>query len=168
MSPAGSTPALCAESRTRTSPSAACRRATTRATTTPARQPAAGRAHRAAYAADAAVSGSGFFIRADGYIVTNNHVVENAESIKVALKGRDELTARSSARTRADLAVLKVKAAAADSPFVDFENAGKPRVGDWVIAVGNPFGLGGTATAGIVSAYGRNIGSRDDCGRARR
>ena len=104
-------------------------------------------------------SGSGFFIRADGYIVTNNHVVENAESIKVVLKDETELEAVVVGTDEgSDLAVLKVKGGRTNFPFVDFENAGKPRVGDWVIAVGNPFGLGGTATAGIVSAYGRDIG----------
>ncbi|HEX7887127.1 MAG TPA: Do family serine endopeptidase [Phenylobacterium sp.] len=104
-------------------------------------------------------SGSGFFISADGYIVTNNHVVENAESIKVVLKDETELDAEVVGRDEAtDLAVVKVKGRAGPFPFVNFENAGKPRVGDWVITVGNPFGLGGTATAGIVSAYGRDIG----------
>jgi len=104
-------------------------------------------------------SGSGFFISADGYIVTNNHVVENAESIKVVLKDETELDAEVVGRDEAtDLAVIKVKGRAGPFPFVNFENAGKPRVGDWVITVGNPFGLGGTATAGIVSAYGRDIG----------
>lgn len=104
-------------------------------------------------------SGSGFFISADGYIVTNNHVVENAESIKVVLKDETELEATVVGRDEAtDLAVLKVKGNTGSFPFVSFENAGKPRVGDWVITVGNPFGLGGTATAGIVSAYGRDIG----------
>ena len=102
-------------------------------------------------------SGSGFFITGDGYIVTNNHVVENAEDIKVTLKGGKEMPAKIVGRDEAtDLAVLKV--AGAGYPFVDFENSAKPRVGDWVIAVGNPFGLDGTATAGIVSAYGRDIG----------
>jgi serine protease Do len=102
-------------------------------------------------------SGSGFFISADGYIVTNNHVVENAESIKVVLKDERELDAVVVGRDEGtDLAVLKVQGA--NFPFVNFENAAKPRVGDWVIAVGNPFGLGGTATAGIISAYGRDIG----------
>ncbi len=102
-------------------------------------------------------SGSGFFISADGYIVTNNHVVENAESIKVVLKDERELDAVVVGRDEGtDLAVLKVQGS--NYPFVNFENAAKPRVGDWVIAVGNPFGLGGTATAGIVSAYGRDIG----------
>lgn len=104
-------------------------------------------------------SGSGFFISADGYIVTNNHVVENAESIKVVLKDETELDAVVVGRDEAtDLAVLKVQGARGPFPFVNFENAARPRVGDWVITVGNPFGLGGTATAGIVSAYGRDIG----------
>ena len=102
-------------------------------------------------------SGSGFFISADGYIVTNNHVVENADDIKVTLKDGREMPARIVGRDEAtDLAVIKVEGAG--FPFVDFENSAKPRVGDWVIAVGNPFGLGGTATAGIVSANGRDIG----------
>jgi serine protease Do len=104
-------------------------------------------------------SGSGFFISADGYIVTNNHVIENAETIKVVLKDERELDAEVVGRDEAtDLAVLKVKGGRGPFPFVNFENAGKPRVGDWVITVGNPFGLGGTATAGIISAYGRDIG----------
>jgi len=102
-------------------------------------------------------SGSGFFISPDGYIVTNNHVVENATEITVTLKDERELKATIVGRDEAtDLALLKVDGR--NFPFVSFENAAKPRVGDWVIAVGNPFGLGGTATAGIVSAYGRNIG----------
>ncbi|MES2724289.1 MAG: Do family serine endopeptidase [Pseudomonadota bacterium] len=102
-------------------------------------------------------SGSGFFISADGYIVTNNHVVENADEIKVVLKDERELEAVVVGRDEGtDLAVLKVKGG--NFPFVNFENAAKPRVGDWVITVGNPFGLGGTATAGIISAYGRDIG----------
>jgi serine protease Do len=102
-------------------------------------------------------AGSGFFISSDGYIVTNNHVVENAETIKVVLKDERELDATVVGRDEGtDLAVLKVKGAG--FPFVDFENSAKPRVGDWVITVGNPFGLGGTATAGIISAYGRDIG----------
>jgi len=104
-------------------------------------------------------AGSGFFISPDGYIVTNNHVVENAESIKVVLKDETELEAVVVGRDEGtDLAVIKVKGTGRQFPYVNFENAGKPRVGDWVIAVGNPFGLGGTATAGIISAYGRDIG----------
>jgi serine protease Do len=101
-------------------------------------------------------SGSGFFIRPDGYIVTNNHVVENAEEITVVLKDERELKATVVGRDEGtDLAVLKVEGNA--FPYVNFENAARPRVGDWVITVGNPFGLGGTATAGIISAYGRDL-----------
>src|SRR5689334_18560954 len=92
-------------------------------------------------------SGSGFFISSNGYIVTNNHVVENAEEIKVVLKDGKELKATVVGRDEGtDLAVIKVDGEG--YPFVDFENSAKPRVGDWVVAVGNPFGLGGTATAG--------------------
>jgi serine protease Do len=105
----------------------------------------------------AMASGSGFFISPDGYVVTNNHVVENATDIKVVLKDERELPAKVVGRDEdTDLAVIKVEGK--NFPFVNFENSARPRVGDWVIAVGNPFGLGGTATAGIVSAYGRNIG----------
>ncbi|WP_269713880.1 Do family serine endopeptidase [Caulobacter sp. NIBR2454] len=105
-------------------------------------------------------SGSGFFISEDGYIVTNNHVIENAEEITVTLKEGGELKATVVGRDEGtDIAVLKVQGkAGAKYPFVSFENAAKPRVGDWVITIGNPFGLGGTATAGIISAYGRDIG----------
>jgi serine protease Do len=102
-------------------------------------------------------AGSGFFISPDGYITTNNHVVENAEEITVTLKDGRKLPAKIIGRDEAtDLAVIKVDGSG--FPFVDFENSAKPRVGDWVLAVGNPFGLGGTATAGIVSAYGRDLG----------
>jgi len=105
---------------------------------------------------EAMSSGSGFFISADGYIVTNNHVIENAREINVVLKDKRELKARVVGTDEAtDLAVLKVEGR--DFPFVNFENTAVPRVGDWVITIGNPFGLGGTATAGIVSAYGRNL-----------
>ncbi|ACG79098.1 serine protease HtrA [Phenylobacterium zucineum HLK1] len=104
-------------------------------------------------------AGSGFFISADGYIVTNNHVVENAEKITVVLKDETELEATVVGRDEAtDIAVIKVKNGKGPFPFVNFENSARPRVGDWVITVGNPFGLGGTATAGIISAYGRDIG----------
>src|SRR5579863_1299310 len=101
--------------------------------------------------------GSGFFISSDGYIVTNNHVISRAEDIKVTLKDGRILPARVIGHDAAtDLAVIKVDGH--DFPFVDFENSAKPRVGDWVIAIGNPLGLGDTATAGIVSAYGRDLG----------
>lgn len=101
-------------------------------------------------------AGSGFFISADGFIVTNNHVVENAEEIKVRLSDGRELNGRLIGRDEnTDLAVIKVEGG--DFPFVSFEEQSEPRVGDWVIAVGNPFGLGGTATAGIVSARARDL-----------
>jgi serine protease Do len=102
--------------------------------------------------------GSGFFISSDGYIVTNNHVVDHATEVTVTTADGKTLAAKvigTDAKT--DLALLKVKEAG-DYPFVKFAPH-TPRVGDWVIAVGNPFGLGGTVTAGIVSARGRDIGS---------
>lgn len=100
-------------------------------------------------------AGSGFFISADGFIVTNNHVVADAVEISVKLADGREMNARVVGRDEStDLAVIKVDGT--DFPFVSFEETAQPRVGDWVIAVGNPFGLGGTATAGIVSAQGRN------------
>jgi len=101
---------------------------------------------------------SGFFISPNGYIVTNNHVIDGADKITVRTKDDRKLTARLIGRDPAtDLAVIKVDGA--NYPFVSFEDSAKPRVGDWVVAVGNPFGLGGTATAGIVSALGRsNVG----------
>ena len=102
-------------------------------------------------------SGSGFFISQDGYIVTNNHVVEGADDIKVVTKDGTEMKATVIGRDEGtDLAVLKVDGQ--NFPFVSFETSVKPRVGDWVVAVGNPFDLQGTATAGIISAYNRNIG----------
>lgn len=102
-------------------------------------------------------AGSGFFISADGFIVTNNHVIEDAESIKVVLKDETELDATVVGRDEGtDIAVLKVRGSG--YTFVNFENSARPRVGDWVLTVGNPYNLGGTATAGIVSAYGRDIG----------
>lgn len=99
-------------------------------------------------------AGSGFFISADGFIATNNHVVADATEIRVKLADGREMAARLVGRDEAtDLAVIKVEGA--DFPFVSFEEQAQPRVGDWVIAVGNPFGLGGTATAGIVSGLAR-------------
>jgi len=102
--------------------------------------------------------GSGFFISADGYAVTNNHVVDKAESVEIT--GDDGKTYNAKvigADSRTDLALIKVEGRS-DFPYVRLaDNA--PRVGDWVLAVGNPFGLGGTVTAGIVSARGRDIGA---------
>lgn len=101
-------------------------------------------------------AGSGFFISQDGFIVTNNHVVADATEIKVKMSDGRELPARLVGRDEGtDLAVIKVDGD--NFKYVSFEETAQPRVGDWVIAVGNPFGLGGTATAGIVSAKARDI-----------
>ena len=101
--------------------------------------------------------GSGFFISPDGYIVTNNHVVEHASAVTVTTDSGRTLPAKViGVDPKTDLALLKAEGA----NFPSVQVAAKPpRVGDWVIAVGNPFGLGGTVTAGIVSARGRDIGS---------
>jgi serine protease Do len=102
--------------------------------------------------------GSGFFISADGYAVTNNHVVDGADKVEVTTGDGKTYTAKvigTDART--DLALIKVEGGS-DFPFAKLAD-GKPRIGDWVLAVGNPFGLGGTVTAGIVSASGRDIGN---------
>jgi serine protease Do len=101
--------------------------------------------------------GSGFFITADGYAVTNNHVVQDAENVQVTTDDGKSYSAKViGTDSRTDLALIKVDGK--DFPFVKLsDNA--PRIGDWVLAVGNPFGLGGTVTAGIVSARGRDIGA---------
>ncbi|MEJ2432523.1 MAG: Do family serine endopeptidase [Pseudolabrys sp.] len=101
--------------------------------------------------------GSGFFISSDGYAVTNNHVVEKAETVQV--KTDDGKTYKAKVigtDPRTDLALIKVDGG--PFPYVKLAEH-TPRIGDWVIAVGNPFGLGGTVTAGIVSARGRDIGA---------
>jgi serine protease Do len=108
--------------------------------------------------------GSGFIIDASGYVVTNNHVVDSAKDIEVTLTDGTVYPAKvigTDAKT--DLALLKVEAKK-PLPFVPFGDSDKMRIGDWVMAVGNPFGLGGTVTAGIVSARGRDIheGPYDD------
>nr|WP_317892706.1 Do family serine endopeptidase [uncultured Sphingomonas sp.] len=107
--------------------------------------------------------GSGFLISADGYVVTNNHVVSAGtasavvESITVTLSDRREFKARLVGRDAAsDLAVLKIEGAT--FPFVRFGDSRQARVGDWVVAIGNPFGLSGSVTAGIVSAINRVTG----------
>ena len=101
-------------------------------------------------------AGSGFFISPDGYVVTNNHVIQDATEISVVLNNDKQLKATVVGRDVAtDLAVLKVEGH--DFPFVRFELERKPRVGDWVVAMGNPFNFSNTATAGIVSAYGRDL-----------
>ncbi len=114
--------------------------------------------------------GSGFIIDPSGYVVTNNHVISAGEgkgdtasegkvdSITVTLSDRREYKARIIGRdTLTDLALLKIEAT--NLPYVKFGNSQTVRVGDWAIAIGNPFGLGGTVTAGIISALHRNIGS---------
>jgi serine protease Do len=101
--------------------------------------------------------GSGFFISPDGYAVTNNHVVDKATQVQVTTDDGKTHTAKViGVDQRTDLALIKVDGG--NFPYVKLSERA-PRVGDWVIAVGNPFGLGGTVTAGIVSARGRDIGS---------
>jgi serine protease Do len=102
--------------------------------------------------------GSGFFISPDGYAVTNNHVVDHAKSVQVTTDDGAIYTAKViGTDPKTDLAVIKVDGK--DSfPYVKFADQ-SPKIGDWVVAVGNPFGLGGTVTAGIVSARGRDIGA---------
>ena len=105
----------------------------------------------------AQAQGSGFFISGDGYIVTNNHVVDHASEVTVTTAEGKSMSAKViGVDSKTDLALLKAEGG--NFPYVTFA-AHTPRVGDWVIAVGNPFGLGGTVTAGIVSARGRDIGS---------
>jgi serine protease Do len=100
--------------------------------------------------------GSGFFISADGYAVTNNHVVDHAKTVQVTTDDGRTLKAKVvGTDPKTDLALIKVDGS--NFPFVKFAEH-NPRIGDWVIAVGNPFGLGGTVTAGVVSANGRDIG----------
>ncbi|MBN9061294.1 MAG: trypsin-like peptidase domain-containing protein [Rhizobiales bacterium] len=102
--------------------------------------------------------GSGFFISSDGEIVTNNHVVQGATDVEIVTDDGRTLAAKVvGTDPRTDLALLKVKEKGV-YPYVQLATT-PPRVGDWVVAVGNPFGLGGTVTAGIVSARGRDIGS---------
>ena len=102
--------------------------------------------------------GSGFFISADGFAVTNNHVVERGQSIEIKMDDGKTYDAKViGTDPRTDLALIKVEGRS-DFPFVRFAPK-SPRIGDWVLAVGNPFGLGGTVTAGIVSASGRDIGA---------
>jgi serine protease Do len=102
--------------------------------------------------------GSGFLVDAEGRIVTNNHVIRDASQVRVTLEDGREFPARVIGRdARTDLALLKVDAPA-PLPFLALGDSDRARPGDWVVALGNPFGLGGTVTAGVVSARGRNIG----------
>jgi serine protease Do len=102
--------------------------------------------------------GSGFVLTSDGYVVTNNHVVKDAETVSVTFQGGDKYDATViGTDPKTDLALLKIKSDKS-FPHVDFAKT-EAKVGDWVMAVGNPFGLGGTVTSGIISARGRDIGS---------
>ncbi len=103
--------------------------------------------------------GSGFIIDADGTIVTNNHVVKGAKTVSITLDDGTKLPAKVVGRdARTDIAVLKVDAHK-PLPYIQLGNSANVKPGEWVVAMGNPFGLGGSVTAGIVSASGRDIGS---------
>lgn len=104
--------------------------------------------------------GSGFIIDKKGHVVTNNHVIQDADEITVILQDDTRLKAELVGRDqRTDLAVLKVDPGALDLPALEFGDSEVARVGEWVVAIGNPFGLGGSVTAGIISARGRDINS---------
>jgi Do/DeqQ family serine protease len=105
--------------------------------------------------------GSGVIITADGYIVTNNHVIDNSEKVTVTLNDKREFTAKVVGTDHStDLALLKIEAQ--NLPFITFGNSDDMRVGEWVLAVGNPFNISSTVTAGIVSAKGRSMGIISD------
>ena len=108
--------------------------------------------------------GSGFIIDGSGFVVTNNHVIENADEITVITHDNEEFKAKLiGTDEKTDLALLKIEAGK-PLPFVNWGNSDQTRIGDWVLAIGNPFGLGGSVTAGIVSARQRDInaGPYDD------
>ena len=115
--------------------------------------------HRMPHMRQAEGVGSGFIIDASGFIVTSHHVVKGADTVTITLEDGRKLEAQvAGVDPKTDLALLKIDAGEA-LPVVEFGDSDVTRVGDWVIAVGSPFGLGGTVTAGIVSARGRDIGS---------
>lgn len=102
-------------------------------------------------------AGSGVIISPDGYIITNNHVIKGADNLEIVLNNQKTYTAEViGTHERSDIALLKIKAAS-DLPYVPFGNSDVIKVGEWVLAVGNPFNLTSTVTAGIVSAKARNI-----------
>ncbi|HBX43582.1 MAG TPA: peptidase, partial [Deltaproteobacteria bacterium] len=103
--------------------------------------------------------GSGFIVSDDGYILTNNHVVEKADEITVVMLDKEEFRAEVVGNDpKTDIALIKIKTEK-KLPFVQLGDSGSLEIGEWVVAIGNPFGLGHTVTAGIVSAKGRVIGS---------
>lgn len=105
----------------------------------------------------ATAQGAGFFLSADGYLLTNNHIVENATKVKITtLQGEDFTAKIVGTDPKTDLALLKVEGK--NLPFVDLGDSAQLKVGEWVLAIGNPFGLEHTVTAGIVSAKGRQLG----------
>ena len=152
-------------------PRAAIRRASTRRTscpicptTTPSTSssrtcPRIGARRRPAQLRPSLAQGSGFVISADGYVVTNNHVIDNASKIQVELRQGQQVRGRARRHRPAHRHRAAEDQVVADLPVRRSSPTSTPRVGDWVLAVGNPFGLGGTVTAGIVSAQGRDIGS---------
>jgi serine protease Do len=104
--------------------------------------------------------GSGFIIEPEGLILTNNHVIENAEKITVRLSDEREFEAKVVGRDpRTDLAVIRINASENDFPAAPLGNSSQLQVGEWVVAMGSPFGLDNTLTAGVVSAKGRQIGA---------
>ena len=104
--------------------------------------------------------GSGFIIDASGLIITNNHVVEGADDIVVRMSDERELHAEILGRDpKTDLALIKIKGDEGPFPYLELGDSTKTRIGDWVLAIGNPFGLESTVTAGILSARGRSIGA---------
>ncbi len=105
--------------------------------------------------------GSGFIMDPSGYIVTNNHVVDKADEIKVTLEGNQNVSYKAKLigkDAKTDIALIKIESKT-PLPYLEFEDADNSRIGDGVIAVGNPFGLGGTVTTGIISAKARHIGA---------
>ena len=102
-------------------------------------------------------AGSGVIISPDGYIITNNHVIKGADDLEIVLNNQKTYTAEViGTHERSDIALLKIEASG-DLPYVPFGNSDAIQVGEWVLAVGNPFNLTSTVTAGIVSAKARNI-----------